>query len=42
VRLLKEDAARAKVALDLAASGEIVQAFDRWNVVYGKYFPAYG
>ena len=41
-RLLKEDAARSKTALEFAASGQVSEAFDRWNVVYGNYFPAYG
>ncbi len=42
VRLLKEDAARAKDALKLAEDGEMVKAFERWNVVFNKQFPAYG
>jgi hypothetical protein len=42
VRLLKEDAEGSKLALELAANGRISEAFDRWGIVYRKYFSAYG
>jgi hypothetical protein len=33
---------RAKAAEDLAANGRIREACDRWRLVFGDYFPAYG
>jgi hypothetical protein len=42
VRLLTEDAARAKDAIDYAAAGQVANAFERWNQVFYKKFPLYG
>jgi hypothetical protein len=42
MRLLNEDADRAKTALKSAENGETVKAFERWNIVFNKQFPAYG
>ncbi len=41
-RMLDSDAADAKRALDFATQGEIAKAFERWNVVFRRQFPAYG
>ena len=34
--------ARAKAAEELAAEGKIKEAFDKWRLLFGDYFPAYG
>lgn len=39
---MDEDAVRAQAALDYVAAGQTANAFDRWDVVFGRQFPAYG
>jgi hypothetical protein len=34
--------ARAREAEQLAAAGKIVDAYDKWRMIFGDYFPAYG
>jgi hypothetical protein len=41
-RTMDEDAVRAQDALDYAAAGKTEKAFERWGVVFGHDFPAYG
>ncbi len=41
-RTMDEDAVRAQAALDYVAAGQTAKAFDRWDVVFGRQFPAYG
>jgi hypothetical protein len=39
---MDDDAARAQAALHQASTGQTAQAFDRWDIVFGRHFPAYG
>ena len=41
-KTMEEDAIRAQAGLDYAAAGKIQKAFERWNIVFGRQFPAYG
>jgi hypothetical protein len=41
-RTMDEDAVRAQAALDYAAAGQTEKAFERWSIVFGHHFPAYG
>lgn len=41
-KTLDEDAVRAKDGVAYAAEGHTAAAFDRWDVVFGRTFPAYG
>lgn len=42
VRMLNEDADRAAVAEEYRLAGRMAEAFERWNTVYARTFPAYG
>ena len=37
-----DDAVRAQDALDYVAVGKTEKAFDRWAIVFGRHFLAYG
>jgi hypothetical protein len=39
---MDDDAVRAQTALDYVAAGQTANAFERWDVVFGRQFPAYG
>ena len=39
---MDEDGVRAQAALDYAAAGKTDKAFERWNIVFGRQFPAHG
>jgi hypothetical protein len=42
VRMLEQDASNSKQAEDYRKNGRIDKAFERWQVVFGQKFPAYG
>ena len=39
---MDDDAVRAQAALDYAAAGKTDKAFERWDIVFGRQFPASG
>ena len=41
-KAMDDDAVRAQDALDYVAAGKTEKAFDRWAIVFGHQFPAYG
>lgn len=41
-KTMDEDAVRAQAALEYVAAGQTAKAFDRWDVVFGRSFPAFG
>jgi hypothetical protein len=41
-KTMDEDAERASAALDYASAVQTAKAFDRWDVVFGRQFPAFG
>ena len=42
ISAMARDAARASSAESLAAAGRVEEAFAKWRLVFGDYFPAYG
>lgn len=39
---MDEDAVRARAAIEYVAAGQTAKAFERWDIVFGRQFPAYG
>lgn len=39
---MDEDAVRARAAIEDVAAGQTAKAFERWDIVFGRQFPAYG
>lgn len=42
VKAMDDDAVRAAEAIAYVAAGQTAKAFERWDIVFGHQFPAYG
>lgn len=41
-KTMDDDAVRAAEAIAYVAAGQTAKAFERWGIVFGHQFPAYG